>query len=503
MTPDPGSLLPVALQAADLAAEMMRTRRPASVTEKHDRDLVSDVDLAIERQVRAHLAEATPGIGFLGEEEGQAISAAEGWLWTLDPIDGTSNFAHGIPLCATSLALLHNGHPVLAVIAAPFLGQRYHAIEGHGAYSGEDRLSASSTRQLRDAVVAVGDYATGPRADHKNEQRLALTVQLAPRVHRIRMIGSAALDLAWVAAGRLDASITLGNKPWDTAAGVLLSREAGATVVDIDGSAHGFDSAATIAGPDALISQLLPLIQATEAATPASQQGFTSPYAQLDAILSGARWLIFDFDGPVCDLAAAMPSDTIGRLRSLVHAEDIQTPADSGDPFDLLAWVAGHTPRLGAALDAELATIELAAVAHATVPGYVHEALAACRDSGRTPAVIGRQSADAVRTYLAKHGLSDQASCVITTSSYPPGHLQTLAHLVEDAIGTLGATPAECTIITASPAGIDAAHGTGAQPIGYARTPSDREHLAQAGAACVIPSLADLTLRLRARPLPN
>ena len=272
--------------------------------------------------------------------------------------------------------------------------------------------------------------------------------------------------------------------------------------MDIDGSSHRFDSAATIAGPDALISQLLPLIQATETNMLDSQAGFISPYAELDAILSGARFLFFDFDGPVCDLAGAMPADAADRLRRLVLAEGIEVPADS-DPFDLLALVAGRSSHLGAALDAELANIELAAAAHATVPGYVHEALAACRDSGRTPAVIGRQSAEAVRTYLAKHGLSDQAACVVTPGGYPPGHLQSVAHLVEDAIGMLSATPSECVLITASPIGIDAAHGVSAQAIGYAPTPADREHLAEAGATCIIPSLADLTLRLRARPLPN
>jgi beta-phosphoglucomutase-like phosphatase (HAD superfamily) len=301
--------------------------------------------------------------------------------------------------------------------------------------------------------------------------------------HRVRMLGTAALDLAWVAEGRLDASITLGNKPWDTAAGVLLAREAGATVVDTDGSPHGFHSAATIAAADPLISQLLPLIQATDANTLYGQRGFTSPYAALDAILSSARCLLFDFDGPVCDLTGAMPADTAERLRRLVLAQGIEAPADSGDPFDILASLAGRSSGLGAALDAELTSIELAAVAHATVPGYIHEALAACRDSGRALAVIGRQSAEAVRTYLAGHGLSDQ--------------------LVEDAIGALEATPAECALITASAVGIDAAHGVGTQVIGYARTPHDREHLADAGATYIIPSLADLTLRLRARPLPN
>ncbi len=505
MTPDPGSLLPVAFQAAEIAADMMRIRRPASVTEKHDRDLVSDVDLAIERQVRAHLAAATPGIGFLGEEEGESGGSASGWLWTLDPIDGTSNFAHRIPLCATSLALLHNGRPLLGVIDAPFLGQRYHAIEGHGAYSGAQRLSASNTARLKDAVVAVGDYATGPRADHKNEQRLALTIQLAPRVHRLRMLGTAALDLAWVAEGRLDASITLGNKPWDTAAGVVLAREAGATVVDIDGTDHGYESAATIAGPDALITQLLPLIQATEVTVegPDGQGGFISPYAELDAILASARYLIFDFDGSICDLSAAMPADTSQRLRAFVLRYGAQVPVDSTDPFDILATAAGQSPNLGEALDVELTSIELAAVAEATASGYVHETLAACRDSGRTPAVIGRQSADAIRTYLGKHGLIDRVALVIAPGSYPPGHLQTLTHLVEDTIGALATTPAECAFITASPPGIEAGHGVGTHVIGYARTPADREHLAEAGATCIIPSLADLTLRLRARPLPN
>jgi hypothetical protein len=108
--------------------------------------------------------------------------------------------------------------------------QRRPAAEGHG------------TTSLRDAIVAIGDYAVGHRADRQNELRLAATIQLTPRVHRIRMLGTAALDLAWVADGRLDASITLDNNPWDTLAGVLLAREAGARVVDADGSPHDLHS---------------------------------------------------------------------------------------------------------------------------------------------------------------------------------------------------------------------------------------------------------------------
>src|SRR5947207_15082809 len=113
MTPDPESLLPAAMRAADIAAEMMRTRRPATLTEKNDRALVSDVGLAIERQVRAHLADASPGTGFLGEAAGQTGGPAGGGMGALDPIDGTSNSAHGIPLCASWPVPAHHGRPPL------------------------------------------------------------------------------------------------------------------------------------------------------------------------------------------------------------------------------------------------------------------------------------------------------------------------------------------------------------------------------------------------------
>ena len=508
MTPDPGSLLPVALQAVTAASELMRTRRPTMVTEKSDRDLVSDVDLAIERAVRARLQDATPRIGFLGEEEGRSGDPASGWLWTLDPIDGTSNFAHAIPLCACSLALLHDGRPVLAVIDAPFLGQRYHAIEGHGAYHGTAPLAVSTTTRLRDAIVAIGDYATGHGADRKNEAHLATTIQLAPRVHRIRMLGTAALDLAWVAAGHLDASITLANNPWDTAAGVLLAREAGATVTDTDGQPHALHSAATIAAPAPLIHQLTALIRAT--GTPPDNQDTPlrqpSPYAALDAILGRARHLIFDFDGPVCDLTAAMPPDTASQLRARLNSPAADLPpaiAGTTDPIEILRYAAAISPAAAARIDTRLTEIEVAAATTAVPAPYADEVLAACRDSGRTAAILSSHSARAVSSYLSAHDLAGQIHHVIAPGNYPPGHLQTSPHLIEDTVRAVGATPAECALITASITGIEAARTTGAHSIGYATTPDTSEHLTAAGARSVIPSLADLTLRLRARPLPN
>ncbi len=156
-------------------------------------------------------------------------------------------------MCATSLALLRDGRPVLGVIDAPFLAERYHAVEDHGAWNGTRPLAASTTASLRDAIVAIGDYATGREATRKDQARLAATIALTSRVHRIRMLGTAAIDLAWVADGRLDASITLGNLPWDMAAGVIIAREAGAAVTDLDGTPHTAHSAATIAAAPALI----------------------------------------------------------------------------------------------------------------------------------------------------------------------------------------------------------------------------------------------------------
>ncbi|PWR13934.1 inositol monophosphatase [Micromonospora sicca] len=238
-------LLPVAEEAARRASETMRRRPPGALTVKGDRDVASELDYAIERELRGFLITETPEIGFLGEEEGP-VGKAE-MQWVLDPIDGTANFVHGLPLCAVSLALVHGSEAVLGLIELPFLGSRFTAAKAGGAYANGQRIRASSTSRLSDAIVAVGDYAVGPDAEAKNRLRLALTAQLAAEVQRVRMTGSAALDLAWLAEGRLDAALTLSNHAWDMAAGVVIAREAGAVVIDQHGAIHDRDSAVTLA----------------------------------------------------------------------------------------------------------------------------------------------------------------------------------------------------------------------------------------------------------------
>ncbi|QXJ22984.1 inositol monophosphatase [Actinomadura graeca] len=264
MTDAPASLLPVALKAAEIASDLVRTRVPGLLTAKGDRDMASEVDYAVERAVRDYLRDRTPDIAILGEEEGITGDTTSDLLWAIDPVDGTANFVRGIPLCGFSIGLVHKGRPIVGVIDLPFLGTRYHAAQYTGAYVGDRRIQASMTTDLKDAIVAIGDYAVGEGAEAKNRLRLSLTERLAATVQRVRMLGSAAIDLAWVAEGKLDASITLSNKPWDTAAGVIIAREAGAKVTDQDGTNHTFDSTGTIASAASLTGDLASLLSSLE-----------------------------------------------------------------------------------------------------------------------------------------------------------------------------------------------------------------------------------------------
>ena len=252
------TLMPLALEAVARAARVVRDARPGALTFKGDRDMATEVDYQVEREMRKFLSEHAPALGFMGEEDGTTGSTDT--LWTLDPIDGTANFVRGIPLCAISLALVVHRQPTLAVISLPFLQETYTAEHGWGAFVGNRRLKCSETSDIIDAIVSIGDYAVGDRASEKNRLRFALTEELAGTVQRVRMLGTAAVDLAWVASGRLDASIMMSNKPWETAAGTLIAKEAGATVVDYDGSPHSLDSKTTIAVTPRLLPRILALL---------------------------------------------------------------------------------------------------------------------------------------------------------------------------------------------------------------------------------------------------
>ena len=263
-TPSHGAvneLLLTAGAAVDEAARLLVHGRShvGSLIPKGDRDYATRVDLQIEGTVRAALARVAD-IPFLGEELGGHLGAP--LLWVLDPIDGTTNFIKGSPLCAISLALLGEGQPLFGIVDLPLLGERYVARAGAGAYLNGVRLHMPDTGALAEAVVGITDFAVADDRTTENPIHIALLARLAPLALGVRTHGSAALDLAWLAAGRLGASVMLSNRAWDVSAGVLLAREAGGLAYDWDGSRHGVDSRFTIASAPRLKDALLALLEA-------------------------------------------------------------------------------------------------------------------------------------------------------------------------------------------------------------------------------------------------
>ncbi|MFJ8782922.1 inositol monophosphatase family protein [Streptomyces sp. NPDC102476] len=253
-------LLEIACRAVGQAAKLVTGMPIGSVTSKGDRDMASEIDYAVEDWVRTFLLSETPEIGFRGEENGDTGVADKSLVWVLDPVDGTANLLNGLPLCAVSLGLVEGQRSVLGVVALPFMDLTYQAADGLGAYCGGSRVQPSVTADMGNAIVSMGDYAVGEGAQLRNRRRLALTAMLAQRAMRVRMLGSAAIDLVWVASGKLDASVALSNRPWDMAAGTAVAREAGALVLDVDGTPHDITSSATVSVTPALKAPLMQLL---------------------------------------------------------------------------------------------------------------------------------------------------------------------------------------------------------------------------------------------------
>ena len=210
------------------------------VSIKGPSDFVSQADLRAEATLREELTRARPGYAFLMEESGASGGDNWTWRWVIDPLDGTTNFLHGIPHWAISMALQRRTPDGTTEIAAAMIynpagNEMFWAERGAGAYLNDRRLRVSARRDLSDALFATGI----PFAAVTPRNRLAFARTLAglmPATAGIRRFGSAALDLAWVAAGRYDGYWELGLKAWDCAAGLLIVREAGGTVTDPAGA---------------------------------------------------------------------------------------------------------------------------------------------------------------------------------------------------------------------------------------------------------------------------
>lgn len=224
------------------------------VSVKGPGNFVTAADHRSEETLYRELSKARPGYGFLMEERGEIAGPDKSHRWIVDPLDGTTNFMHGLPLFCIAIGLEREGEIVAAVIYNPVLDELYAAEKGGGAFLNNRRLRVAQRRTLTDCVLSVGIPHRG-RGD--KELFLSETKALMPQVSGLRRTGSACLDLAWVASGRFDAYYEYGLQPWDLAAGVLLVREAGGIVTDRKGGSKVLESGDVVAANAGIHKALL------------------------------------------------------------------------------------------------------------------------------------------------------------------------------------------------------------------------------------------------------
>ncbi len=233
------------------------------VSLKGPANFVSAADRRAEEILFKELSRARPGYGFLMEESGEVEGADKSHRWIIDPLDGTTNFLHSIPLFAISIGLEREGQLVAGLIYNPVSDEMYTAEKGKGAFLNDRRIRVAARRTLSDAVVATGIPHRG-RTGHQRFLREAEA--LMQEVAGIRRTGSAALDLAWTAAGRFDGYWEHGLQAWDLAAGVLIVREAGGLVTDTEGGSRIFETGDVLAGNSAISRALISVLNAAKRA---------------------------------------------------------------------------------------------------------------------------------------------------------------------------------------------------------------------------------------------
>jgi len=227
------------------------------VSVKGPGDFVSQADMRAEQTLRAELERARPDYGFLMEESGEVVGKDAQHRWIIDPLDGTTNFLHGFPHFAVSLALERQGQLVAGVIFNPATDELYTAEKGGGAFLNDRRLRVAARKSLSDSIIGCGIPHLG-RGDH-GRFLVQLRNVMSDSVG-IRRTGAAALDLAYVAAGRLDGFWEEALSPWDMAAGIVLIREAGGFVTDLAGGTDMFGRGDIVAGNEAIQKALISTI---------------------------------------------------------------------------------------------------------------------------------------------------------------------------------------------------------------------------------------------------
>ncbi|HUR21110.1 MAG TPA: inositol monophosphatase family protein [Vicinamibacterales bacterium] len=259
-TPLDPRYLAVAAEAALAAGRLQLNflRRDLQIHKKGAIDLVTEADVAVEQDIRARVARHFPDHVFLGEEGAQSPAATESpFRWIVDPIDGTTNFVHGLPLFCVSIALEIEGRVEVGVVYAPVADELFTAERGEGARLNGHRLRVTSETSLIDALLVTG---FPPQARDGQAEQLAIFGEFLSRARAVRRLGSAALDLAYVAAGRFDGFWERSLHGWDVAAGALLVEEAGGRVTGFSGGAFDPFGGELLASNGAIHAQLVDIL---------------------------------------------------------------------------------------------------------------------------------------------------------------------------------------------------------------------------------------------------
>ncbi|PRD65481.1 inositol monophosphatase family protein [Malikia granosa] len=256
-------MLNVAIKAARAAGAIINRAaldvESVRVAAKQTNDFVTEVDKAAEDIIISTLLEAYPEHGIWAEESGrrEGTGAGKRHMWIIDPLDGTTNFIHGFPVYCVSIALMYNGKIEQAVIYDPSRNDLFCATKGRGAYLNDRRIRVAKRTQLRDCLISTG-FPFRPGDNFKNY--MAMLTEVMPRVSGVRRPGSAALDLAYLAAGFSDGFFETGLSPWDVAAGSLLVTEAGGLVGNFTGEADFLEQKECLAANPRVYGQLVGML---------------------------------------------------------------------------------------------------------------------------------------------------------------------------------------------------------------------------------------------------
>jgi myo-inositol-1(or 4)-monophosphatase len=252
-------LIQIAVDAARAAGNIMVRAAQRldilKITEKRPNDFVTDIDTKVEQEIISIIKKAYPTHSIVGEESGATAGMPNDYQWIIDPIDGTRNFIHGFPYFAVSIAIAHKNKIEHGVIYDPMRQELFIASRGRGAYLNERRIRVSQRKKIEDCLFGTG-FAYR-HTDKENAQAKHILQTILPLAGDIRRAGAAALDLAYVACGRLDGFWEMGLHLWDIAAGVLLVKEAGGMICDPNGGEGYMETGNVIAANPIIMRQFL------------------------------------------------------------------------------------------------------------------------------------------------------------------------------------------------------------------------------------------------------